>query len=252
MKKMINDNTGLLVRIDDVAENMNWKYMDKCEKLFDKINVKPLVGIIPENKDPSLLNFPKNPFFWQRVKKKKKKGWEISMHGFNHLYDSKTKFKDYFGYGGDSEFFGHNYDHQFKKIKLGKEKLLSEGLKVNSFFAPNHTYDKNTFLALSNNNIEVIIDGYGLFPYSEHNLTFIPQLFYKETIMLPFGLQSTQIHLNNWEEKYFNKFQNFLVKNKSRIMTYHQVLNKTSNSKLKTLIRNFLKLTLLNVRKFRN
>ena len=98
----------------------------------------------------------------------------------------------------------------------------------------------------------MIIDCYGLFPYSEHNLTFIPQLFYKETIMLPFGLQSTQIHLNNWEEKYFNKFQNFLVKNKSRIMTYHQVLNKTSNSKLKTLIRNFLKLTLLNVRKFRN
>ena len=249
---MININTGLLLRIDDVAENMNWKYMDKSEKLFDKINVKPLVGIIPENKDPSLLSFPKNPFFWQRVKSWQEKGWEISMHGFNHLYDSKTKFKDYFGYGGDSEFFGHNYNHQFKKIKLGKEKLLSEGLKVNSFFAPNHTYDKNTFLALSNNNIEVIIDGYGLFPYSEHNLTFIPQLFHKETIMLPFGFQTTQIHLNNWEEKYFNKFQSFLVKNKGRIMTYHQVLNKTSNSKLKKLIRNFLKLTLLNVRKFKN
>ena len=67
-------------------------------------------------------------------------------------------------------------------------------------------------------------------------------------------IQMNESHtfFNNWEEKYFNKFQSFLVKNKGRIMTYHQVLNKTSNSKLKKLIRNFLKLTLLNVRKFKN
>ena len=29
---LINRKTGLLLRIDDVAENMSWKYMDKCEK----------------------------------------------------------------------------------------------------------------------------------------------------------------------------------------------------------------------------
>ena len=36
------------------------------------------------------------------------------------------------------------------------------------------------------------------------NLNFIPQLFYKE-IMLPFGIQSTQIHLNYWKEEDFRK-----------------------------------------------
>ena len=26
----------ILIRFDDIAENMNWHLMDKCEKLFDK------------------------------------------------------------------------------------------------------------------------------------------------------------------------------------------------------------------------
>ena len=37
---------------------------------------------------------------------------------------------------------------------------------------------------------------------------FIPQLFYKE-IFLPFSIQSTQIHLNNWDDDYFKNFENF-------------------------------------------
>ena len=35
-----------------------------------------------------------------------------------------------------------------KRIKLGLEKFNSENIKIRTFFAPNHTYDKNTFLAL--------------------------------------------------------------------------------------------------------
>ena len=45
---------------------------------------------------------------------------------------------------------------------------------MKSFFAPNHTYDLNTFLALKDNGIKVIIDGYGLFPYFEKNLIYSP------------------------------------------------------------------------------
>ena len=68
MFNFIKKYTKLLIRIDDVAENMNWNYMDKCEKLFDKLNIKPLVGIIPLNEDPEFSKFPKNENFWNRVK----------------------------------------------------------------------------------------------------------------------------------------------------------------------------------------
>ena len=42
--KTTSKYTGLLIRIDDIAENMNWKLMDKTEKLFDKLDIKPLLG----------------------------------------------------------------------------------------------------------------------------------------------------------------------------------------------------------------
>jgi len=85
-------------------------------------------------------------------------------------------------------------------------------------------------LALKDNNFEVIIDGYGLFPYSEFNLTFIPQLFYNETIMLPIGIQSTQLHLNYWKEDNFNNFKKFLISKETNIKTYKEILNKVSNN----------------------
>ena len=32
------------------------------------------------------------------------------MHGYNHIYDQETNKKDFFGYGGKSEFYGHSLD----------------------------------------------------------------------------------------------------------------------------------------------
>mgnify|MGYP006102763773 FL=1 len=251
MKNFIKKNTGLLIRIDDVAECMNWKFMDKCETLFDEMNIKPLVGVIPDNEDQELLKYPNNNNFWSRVRSWKNKGWEISMHGFNHVYDNNTKFKDYFNYGGNSEFFGHKYLDQLNKIKLGKKKFYNEGITIKSFFAPNHTYDKNTFKALCENNIKVVIDGYGLFPYKAHDLIFIPQLFHKE-IMLPFGIQSTQIHLNYWDEEYFNNFKKFVQNYRNKIMDYKQILETVSENSFKNATKHLLKFALLNVRKLKN
>ena len=42
IKKYITDNTGILIRLDDIAENMNWDLMDKVEQLFDKYKIKPV------------------------------------------------------------------------------------------------------------------------------------------------------------------------------------------------------------------
>ena len=42
IKNHISGNTGFLIRLDDVAENMKWELMEKAEILFDKFDVKPL------------------------------------------------------------------------------------------------------------------------------------------------------------------------------------------------------------------
>ena len=60
IKKISNKYTGLLIRMDDITECMNWEKMDRCESLFDKYKIKPLLGVIPINQDPELLKHPKN------------------------------------------------------------------------------------------------------------------------------------------------------------------------------------------------
>ena len=235
VKKYLSENTGILIRIDDIAENMNWPLMKRCEALFDKYNIKHLLGVVSNNKDPELKSYPKNESFWSQVRAWKEKKWEISMHGFTHVYDKDTYKNDYFNYGGKSEFFGHTYEEQFSRINKSLKIFEKENIKIRSFFAPNHTYDLNTFSALKDNNILNIIDGYGLMPFKINNINFIPQLFYKE-IILPFGIQSTQVHLNYWDENDFLKFEKFIIKNNKKIITFEDTLKKVNENKIYSLM----------------
>ena len=248
--KIKSKYTGLLIRMDDIAENMNWQYMDRCELLFDKFNLKPLLGVIPENKDPEFLKYPKNSDFWSRVKSWKKKGWEISMHGYTHLYEKQTKKNDIFNYGGSSEFFGLDYQNQLNKIKLGLKKFKEKNISIRSFFAPNHTYDLNTLRALKECNIKIVIDGYGLFPYYKFDLLFVPQLFYKE-ILLPFGIQSTSMHINYWDIKYLNNFEDFINKNYNKVVDIDYILNLDEPNILKNSINYSVEKVLKVIRSFR-
>jgi len=235
IKNYINENTGILIRLDDVAENMNWDLMKKSELLFEKYEIKPVLGVIPNNKDKELLSHPKADDFWQMLRNWKDKGWEISMHGYTHVYDKNTNKKDYFKYGGDSEFCGHSLTTQMSRIESGLKKFRDEKIQIRSFFAPNHTYDKNTFAALKNSGINEVIDGYGLMPYTENQIKFVPQLFYK-VFALPFGIQTTQIHLNYWKQKEFDDFERFVDNNYKKIITYNQALKKINDNIFYTLI----------------
>ena len=134
IKNYISDNTGILIRLDDIAENMNWDLMEKSEILFDEYKIKPVLGVIPNNQDQNLLSYPKKNNFWDLVRNWKNKGWKIAMHGLTHVYDKDTNKKDYFGYGGRSEFYGHSLEVQTEKIKMGLEKFKKEKIEIKSFF----------------------------------------------------------------------------------------------------------------------
>lgn len=251
IKKIASKYTGLLIRMDDISENMNWSLMDKCESLFDKYKIKPLLGIIPINKDPDLLKYPYNSKFWERVADWKNKGWEITMHGFNHLYtqNSDNK-KDIFNYGGNSEFYGLEYSEQLSKIQSGLQEFKKRNLKIRSFFAPNHIYDENTLKALKASDIKIVIDGYGLFPYFKDQILFVPQLFYKE-IILPFGIQSTQMHINYWNDKNFENFENLINKVNKKIINLDYIINITNPNVVQSISNYLVEKVLKTIRAFR-
>jgi predicted deacetylase len=238
----------ILIRFDDIAENMNWHFMEKSEQLFDKYKIKPILGVIPNNQDKDLKSYPKKENFWEMVRIWQSKGWEISMHGYNHLYQSETNKNDYFKYGGKSEFYGETLIDQTNKIQKGLEIFKKNKVKIRSFFAPNHTYDSNTFEALKNSGIYQVIDGYGLKPYSKNKIIFVPQLFYR-IFLIPFGLQTTQIHLNIMKDEDFNKLQSLIEKNYQNIITYDEALDLLSENLLDKFINKIIYYLLILKRK---
>ena len=46
--------TKYLFRVDDVSEFMDFDKFDKLKKIFLKHNVKPLIAVIPENRDKKI------------------------------------------------------------------------------------------------------------------------------------------------------------------------------------------------------
>jgi predicted deacetylase len=250
MNNYIKNNTGILIRIDDVCENMDWELMKKLELLFDQFSIKPVLGVIPNNKDGEFLSFSRNDNFWEQVRKWQDKGWVIVQHGYTHIYDKLCRKKsDYFNYGGGSEFFGHSLDIQETRIRKGLEKFKKEKINIRAFFAPNQTYDQNTFIALKNNGITEIIDGYGLMPYTENNIKFIPQLFEK-VVLLPFGIQSTKLHPHTWKEIDYLNFVKFIEKNSKKVITYDQALAKVNDDLFYKLLR-FLTTKVLKLKRLR-
>ncbi len=231
----LREHTGILLRFDDIAPNMNWKMMDRCERILNEYKIKPVVGVIPNNQDTELLSYEKRDEFWQIVKHWQNNNWTVAMHGYTHVYDSETRKKDYFKYGGKSEFFGHTFQEQLSRLKKGKKIFDDNNIKVDTFFAPNHTYDLNTFDALKKAGIFRIIDGYGLSPFIKNEIKFLPQLFYK-LVFIPFGIQSTQLHINYWNENDFIKFENFIKKYHSKIIDIDTAYSKKNeNSLIKVL-----------------
>ena len=135
--------------------------------------------------------------------------YEKSYHKSNFLRQASEKF---------------NLNVKIFQKDIFKEKKI----KVKTFFAPNHTFDKNTIKACRELGINSIIDGYGIAPYYEDGMLFFPQLFYRLYVM-PFGFQVIQIHLNYFTEKDFSKLEQFVKKNQKKIITFSEANHMTSN-----------------------
>ena len=162
------------IRLDDACEKLsidNWK---RIENLLDAFNIKPIVGIIPKCEDQNLNQYPYYNDFWEMVLRWKEKGWIFALHGYNHVYLSKS--------GGlnpvhnRSEFAGVELSLQKKKIVDGLKILQSHNIEPQVFYAPSHTFDENTLRALKEtSHIRFISDTIANKRYYKDGFTFIPQ-----------------------------------------------------------------------------
>lgn len=165
-------NIKILVRCDDICPTMDYNRFEQARELFEMLNIKPLLGVVPECMDPELLIDSEHVDFWNDMLQLQKEGYTLAMHGYQHVYDSNIRGKVNLGF--KSEFAGHSLEEQIEKIRKGKEILKGHGIETDIFFAPAHSYDDNTLRALAVNGFKYMSDGWSSKPYKKHGIICIP------------------------------------------------------------------------------
>lgn len=210
-----------LLRLDDASDYMNLENWEKIEGILDEFSIKPIFGIIPQNKDPEMLSaYEYNPCFWELVRVWISKGWIAALHGYEHKYLTED--------GGinpvhkRSEFAGLPYEEQAEKVKTGYLILKEHGIEPEIFFAPSHTFDVNTLKALFKETpIRVISDTIANDIYYKAPFYFIPQ---QSGIArnLPFETVTFCYHPNVMKSEDFENLRIFLKKNKDKAIVYNR------------------------------
>lgn len=216
--------TKYLIRLDDACPEMNHSRWNLIFQILDKYSIKPLIGIIPHNEDSDTMIDSADPNFWQMMREKHQRGWAMALHGYNHVCQSHS--------GGinpvhqRSEFAGADLCLQKDKIKSGYNILVDNGIIPEVFFAPSHTFDRNTLEALkSETPIRTVSDTFALRPYIEDDITFIPQQMGKfRNIPLP-GYWTFCFHPNIMTDAEMQEFEDFIKRNRNSFISYKEVLD---------------------------
>lgn len=196
----------------------------KIENILDKYEIKPMVGVIPHNEDPQQLIDSVYEDFWCKVKEWEEKGWAIAMHGYNHCYTSNGGLKGLNPMWKRSEFAGLSLEEQKKKIRNGVNILSEHKITPNYFFAPSHTFDENTLVALlEESDIRIVSDTISRYPYKKNEFYFFPQITGHCTKMPISGIYTFCFHPNTMNEDSFKALENFLWMYREQFIGFDEI-----------------------------
>ena len=195
------------IRMDDIVPGMDQEKFLRFYALLAEYGVRPLLGIVPENRDGKLVrgNKQETETFFAQVRKWQEDGAILAMHGLYHLYT--TEEGGLFPLNHKSEFAGLPYEKQKEMIAEGKRILQEYGIETDFFMAPSHSYDRSTLQALKDNGFRRVTDGFGTKLKKEGGaeVTFV-------------------VHANSLEEADFAFYERALRSGK--IVSYSELLKK--------------------------
>jgi predicted deacetylase len=199
-------------RMDDITPTMDWNRFWSLLTLFNKRGIKPLLGIVPDNRDPKLKVHEEHPQFWETMRDLYRHGHvDFAQHGYQHILTQRPGaaiIGARYGIKEMSEFAGLSLNDQISRIRLGQTILNDRGIFTSYFMAPNHSYDHNTLIALKRCGFTAVTDGISLYPFRKHDLVFVPQQFWRP-VWMPCGVITICLHsdsINNQEVKSLRAF----------------------------------------------
>lgn len=213
-----------LIRLDDACPTMDKSKWQRMFGILDSFGVRPMVGIIPHNEDPLQMIDEEDAMFWDSVQDWNQKGYSIALHGYNHCYCSEKGLEGLNPLWNRSEFAGVPLDVQKQKIKDGISILKSHGILPRYFFAPSHTFDENTLIAIKEeSDIRIISDTIARKPYKYRDFTIIPQLGgHCMEMKLP-GIWTFCLHPSSMQDNDFEKTEAFLKAHCDKFCSFEEL-----------------------------
>ena len=193
-----------LLRFDDICPTMNWTVWDAIEAQLVRFNVKPILAVIPDNRDLKLMQEPPRADFWDRVREWQARGWTIALHGYQHVYVNKNA--GMMRLTKQSEFAGLAREEQKFKLTSALAIFEAQGVRADAWIAPSHSFDRITVEILKELGMPVISDGLWSWPFSEQDrMIWVPQQLWHFRPK-PAGVWTVCNHHNSWTSQNVEKF----------------------------------------------
>ena len=205
---MTSPGARYLLRFDDLCPTMDWAAWDRIEAELVEQDIKPILAVVPDNRDPHLMVAPPAADFWERVRGWQARGWAIGLHGYQHTYVNRNP--GILGLNPRSEFAGLPYLEQHWKLSAALACFRREGVSADTWVAPGHSFDATTDLALKALGLSLISDGMAFAPYRDAvGATWVPQQFARMRPM-PLGVWTFCYHINGLSPEGFSQFRRSL------------------------------------------
>jgi hypothetical protein len=175
---------------------MNWSTWAEIEAVLRRAEVRPILAVVPDNRDPHLNVGPPKADFWDQVRRWQADGWSIGLHGFCHVYESPNA--GLLGLNGRSEFAGLSRFAQATKLDQGLAIFERERIRVDCWVAPGHSFDRVTVELLRERGVTVISDGFFRRPVRWHGVIWVPQQLWRFRAM-PAGVWTVCFHHNDFK-----------------------------------------------------
>jgi predicted deacetylase len=212
-----------LLRFDDICPTMNWNLWGQIERILVQRRLKPILAVVPDNRDPGLQVTAPVTDFWSRVRAWQNRGWTIALHGYQHLYVSRNA--GMVAIRKKSEFAGLPEKEQREKLSRAMQIFEREGITSRVWVAPGSTFDSTTVGLLPEFGIRVISAGYFQFPYMcPVGMTWVPQQMHYFR-PAPRGVWTVCYHHNQWDDSGLRKFREEIDRYGANIVSLDDVLD---------------------------
>jgi predicted deacetylase len=134
--------TKYILRFDDITPTMSWSKFMPFKIKIESLNIKSILGVVPDCRDQALIVEPPNKDFFSFIRRCMYYGDAIAQHGTYHSYTTDNS--GLLGINRRSEFASHSFEFQHDLIETGKRILMNEGVWQPWFMAPAHSYDLST------------------------------------------------------------------------------------------------------------